>query len=155
MTPMEGTTGDSSNFDPLKVSAKAIESQIVESSFGSKQLLCLFGLSATRPATDLIWSFFQSRSADWEVLSQGWRSNEHAFARSGFVDRFPQDYLYTAFQQQVWVFRLLFNSRSIPHARPGNSQRALMSCFLPDLRPSTLESFASFCHLLISYQTCT
>lgn len=26
-------------------------------SFGSKQLLCLFGLSATRPATDLIGSF--------------------------------------------------------------------------------------------------
>lgn len=68
---------------------------------------------------------------------------------------FPHDYLSTAFQQLVLVLRLLWHPRSIPHARPGNSQRALMCCFLPDLRPSTLESLAPLCHPLIPYQTCT
>lgn len=52
---------------------------------------------------------------------------------------FPHDSLSTAFQQLVLVLRLLWHPRSIPHARPGNSQRALMCCVLPDLRPLTLE----------------
>jgi hypothetical protein len=66
----------------------------------------------------------------------------------------PQLFIYC-----IPTTRLGFEAAPTPLLYPTREiwelTRALAPCFLPDLRPSTLESLASLRHPLIPYQTCT